>query len=81
MNTTPPKIFLFNAVVGLLGESKVLHESGGIFEASIPLSESKDYMELSNGLIELVIKSFTCEGGNFDPQKHRVIIRSLSRLQ
>lgn len=79
MNTS---IFFAYAVIVLAGTTeRVLHEMDGIFEPSVTPIQSPDYGKLRDDLAKVTIEDYQLNGGNFDTQKHRVIVRSLSRLQ
>ena len=81
MNTTPFSIFFYHAVIVPINETGVLYESGVITEAKFDFSKSEDYRFLYDNLCEAIVDSYQRSGRNFDPQKHRVVVRSLSRLQ
>jgi len=78
MNTS---IFFAYAVIVLIGTERVLHEMEGIVEPEAPLLNAADYGKLRNDLAAEVVVNYELNGGKFDPQKHRVIFRSFSRLQ
>jgi len=81
MNTTTPSIFFVYAVIVRAGTEKVLHEMDGVFEPAVTPLQSPDYGKLRDDLAKVIIEDYQLNGGKFDPEKHRVIVRSLSRLQ